>query len=816
MPARSTSRALPRRYVNAFWEGSRLILLRRDQDGRLVKEERRAEHAAFLRTSQVSEALERQLRESRHIAGVRPEGDWLRVRFKTRELARAACMSGGALERAGVVAFEGDVDPVRRWLTDEDVEIAQPRRVYLDIEIDSRVNMARKEHARILCWSLCDHETGELVQGVLEDDSDEAERILLEDLWDELMSWDQIVAWNGDRFDFPMLLARSRRMRIQVEPRRWLWLDHMVTYQKMNMSASKSGDEKQSMALDRICMSVLKRGKLPFDWRRTFEFWADPELRPQLARYNVEDVVLMRELELATGYLAVHQLVCETTFTFPDTRATRPMRFVEGLMLRLARTHGQRLPSAFQGKGSADSDDEEDDPFKGAYVMEPTRTGILRDVHVCDFATLYPSIILSWNMSPETFQPGVRLREDPAGMPTYLRHAQPRERPLPPGHSVEPLTGAVFRTDVRGLLCLALEQMLALREQWKREKKKHPPGTKAWNDADRMSAAYKIVANSFYGVIGLFWSRLHVREVAEAVTQAGAFLIKETMRAAEERGFRAIYGDTDSIFVTDCTRQQFAGFVDWCNAELYPRLMAEHGARENRIRLAYEKAFEVLLMVRKKRYAGRYSHYEGKDADETSEPEVKGLEYKRGDSLRLTRQMQAEVIDLILGGGIVRPKRVPDCVTESGPLLELVQRWRSRILNDQLERDDVVLSQKLSKPLKEYRRKKKNDGSDAALPAHVEVALKMQADGDAVYEGMRIEYVVTDGGRSPMQRVRADRWDGTYDRFYIWENQVFPPTQRVLEAAFPGERWRDHLRARPTKAELKRQAMSEQQGELFN
>jgi DNA polymerase elongation subunit (family B) len=122
--------------------------------------------------------------------------------------------------------------------------------------------------------------------------------------------------------------------------------------------------------------------------------------------------------------------------------------------------------------------------------------------------------------------------------------------------------------------------------------------------------------------------------------------------------------------------------------------------------------------------------------------------------------------------------------------------WRDRILKGPLVLDDVRMSKQLTKPVGQYRRKEKKDGGMSALPVHVEVAVQLAERGLDVGEGVRIEYVVVDG-KSPLKAIPADDYDGDVDRFYLWENLVYPPSQRVLDAAFPGHKWRDYLRVRP-------------------
>lgn len=786
----------------------------------------KGEFASYLRTDDVTPALYRALRQSKNVTGAVKEGSWYRITWASRAAREAACdPKEGWFEKQALYTFEADVPPLRRWMADNDVSIARPRRAYFDIETCARVPLSRKEESRIIMWTLMD-DAGNTKTGVLKEDTKEGERELLLELWDALQSFDQVLAWNGDRFDFPVIFARSRECGVAIDARRWLWLDHLELYRRMNSSGAESGEEKQSLALNSVATQVLHEGKAEgVGYKDIFPFWqAGGEKLQRLISYNVKDVDLMRRIEAKTGYVDLLQTLVEATGVFPDTAGIQPMPQVEAFMLRLGRQNDVHFRTRARRK-----DGEQEDGFAGAFVMPPTETGIVRNVHVADFSSMYPSIILSWNMSPET-EAGKREREV---LPAYLRHLTPKMPPIPAGHCEAPTTNILFNNEKRGLLALALEQMLALRKEWTEKKAKLPPGTPEWAEADRRSTAYKIAANSFFGVVGAPVSRLYIRSVAESITQTGVWLIRKTMEAGEARHIRSIYGDTDSVFAMGCSAEEFRAFVDHCNDVVYPELLKSQGCATNNVKLAYEKQFDRVVFVSAKRYAGRYAHYKGARASEDSRPEVKGLEYKRGDALRIARRLQAECIDALMGGGVELPpgrglpasrsKRREECIDAPEHFVALVESYRRLIFDELLDRDDIVISKKLTKQLTEYAVKMKKDGTEGAAPPHVRIAKVLKERGEDVGEGTRISYVISEDGPIP-----ASDYTGDCDRFSIWNDYVYPPTERLLIAAFPANDWssfyikRPRAPRAPKKTEgavkpVKRKAKSsEESGALFS
>lgn len=758
---------LPGRVLNAYMDGDDVVAVIRS--GGIVRDLRfRAEHSCFLRD--VEPELRTMLSRHDSVVSLSDEGEWIRVRWANR----AACIYySQGLENVGVKTYEAAIRPELRWMADNDVWVSAPSIAWLDLETDSRIPFSRKEEMRILCWSVVD-EKGHKFEGVLRDDSDRAERDLLNELFDRLRWYDLILAWNGDRFDFPVLRARTFRFGVPVELRRWLWLDAMLLFKRMNIMAAESGDEKSSYALDAIASAVLGEGKAPLDASRSWQYWENGgEDRAALVAYCVRDAELMVRIEEVTGYVQLLLALSDLCGSFPDTRGLHPSAQAESFLQRLALRRGVKFKSSFRdSRGEVVA-------FKGAYVMEPTVKGIVKGVHVGDFSSLYPSIIRAWNMSPET-----RLE---------MRSKDQR-------YSFSELTGAMFSVDEEGLLPAAVAELMELRKKWNDKKASASPGTVEWKEADRRSTATKIAANSFYGVMGLPVSRFYDPILAEAVTQCGVWLLKRTIKEAKSKGINVVYGDTDSVCVAGTTRQEFEDFVKWCNSSLYPSMLRKVGCiDENLIHLAYEKEFERIVFVRAKRYVGKYRHFKGTLARKDSKPEVKGLEYKRGDSIQLARALQAEAIEMLVGS---------DPTEEPKDYQEFIARWRRRVFEDSLSLQDVVIRKSLAKNLREYVRKKKKDGTWARQQPHIEVARLMKQKGYDVAEGAKISYVVTDGSAKPMKFVPAEDWNGSVDRESLWASQVYPPTLRLLEAAFPENDW-SHL-AGPTTGFGKQQFLFEE------
>jgi DNA polymerase I len=619
-------------------------------------------------------------------------------------------------------------------MIDSEISVAKPRRCYFDIETDSRVvfRKAIDGDARVLCWAVVDADTGARFSGLLREFSDEAEIELLTALWERLANYDQVVGWNSKGFDVPIITMRSRILGASIgDLRRWNFADQMLIYKKYNIMSAGDGEEKSSFKLNHVAHVQLGEGKHDVDASKSFECWHDDPAK--LVAYCVQDTDLLRRIEEKTGYLETFQTVCEVCGVFPDDYGLSPTNFVEQYLLR----EGQKIGQHFRNNWR--KVDFETESYEGAFVLHPTCTGIQKNVHVADFSSMYPAIMITWNLSEDAL-----ANSDEFAITS-------------PGNGVRT---SAERT---GAVVAVLEGLLSLRSEWNKRRASFPPGTPEAKSAERKTNAYKQVANSVYGVYGNKWSRFYNTDLAAAVTTNGRWLITHTMTEAKAQGLETIYGDTDSIFVVGCDVERFRDFVAWCNSDLYPRLTAECGCKTNRNAIAFEKSFERLVMTCAKRYVGTYLHYKGKPRSADSKPEVKGIEVKRGDQIRLARQLQQLMIDLF-DSGCEDPKVYADEIA----------KFRERFFTTEHPIDDIVLSKALSDEVENY----KSNG------VHVKVAKVLADRGEEVREGARIRYVIVDG-KSPQKAIPATDYTGQFDRRKYWEDMIFAPTLRLCLAMFP-------------------------------
>jgi len=641
-------------------------------------------------------------------------------------------------EEEGAKLLEADVSPVRRWFSDTGALVAQKFRcLFFDLETHPLQigfdDEAKKRH-RIISFAAYDTEGNSWFEAATKS-SDEEELRVIKKFFKIAKDYDVLLAWNGDDYDFFVLRARCKYHKHIVDWRLWNWLDHMRVVKKLLMSIPDPAF-KRSFALDKVGENVLGIRKIVTSVPGGQLHKLLGERVGELEAYNRRDVEIMLGVEKKREFLILQFALCGLCRTFPNRGSTFPNELADGTLLRLAIQEGRHFPSRKYGEK-----DEDYKKFEGAFVLDP-QVGFHTDVQVPDFASLYPSIILSWNMSNETKI--IDGRDYPPNVAT--------------DHAVATATGVRFRTDIEGIIPKALRQLIAKRGEYKLRAKTLDLDSEEYKNVGHLSTAVKVVTNSFYGLLGNEGSRYHDRDIARSVTLTGQLLIREHIRFFEKRGFQTVAGDTDSVFVK-CPASEMNLMLREINDVFVPRMLERFGCRENAIKMDFDKGYRSLLIVTKKRYAGRLALHKGRTAPEDMEPEIKGLEFQRSDNARYAQKLQLKYVNLLLD-----PKVDPNDIDN-----ELRQDGETFFRQD-IDLDAIVITKGISKKPSEYK----------PMTTAARVAQWLIDQGHEFFVGMKIPYVVVEH-KPNVLAIHADEYKGQFDRKYYWEKLILPPVLRLIQ-----------------------------------
>jgi len=244
---------------------------------------------------------------------------------------------------------------------------------------------------------------------------------------------------------------------------------------------------------------------------------------------------------------------------------------------------------------------------KGGIIFYP-EPGIYVQVAKCDFASMYPSIIVSYNISPEMMDCSCNdFHEVPE---SGWRICKARQGVIPEG--------------IRAVL----ERRLALKKLMKLEK---DPALK--EEYNLRQKALKNILVTCFGYLGFKNFIFSNVECKECVMLYGRHILTRTKEIAEQMGLEVIYGIVDSVFVKGGTEQEYQEFVNAVSKEIG-------------ITLEFDCIFRKIAFPCADDGSGVANKYYGIDPDK--EIEARGIAIRHSDSPEFIKDFQGIVIPLLL------------------------------------------------------------------------------------------------------------------------------------------------------------------------
>lgn len=469
--------------------------------------------------------------------------------------------------------------------------------------------------------------------------------------------------------------AITEKMKvISVEPGKYVTVD-----------SSAELDEEMS---DAVKWAVVKDDCPPAEIFRLHRE-GGPEGRAYVAQYCIQDCDLVYELykklDVFNNAMSMAN-VCSVPVSYIFTRGQgikiESLIFKEcnarGIVVEVLETPSRNL----KDKESVDEDSTQEDSYEGAIVLDPVPGFYSQSpIGVCDFASLYPSTIISEDISHDSlvwvkdFDLQGNLVSIPFGSVAHEKNA-------PPGTRFTDIDFDIWRADpkdsrvtpekikVGTRVCRYAQKpdhskhtlpdivakLLAERKaKRKQAEKENDIFRKALLDAEQL--AYKLTANSLYGQLGSSTFKIRLQHLAASVTSYGRKQILFAKAAIEKFygpdakdprcSATVVYGDTDSLFVDFGVKNPETGALlsgtEAIEATIHITEEAGKlitGALKPPHDFEYDKVFDQFIIFSKKRYVGNKYEESATDFKQTS----MGIVLKRRDN--------APVLKTIYGGAI--------------------------------------------------------------------------------------------------------------------------------------------------------------------
>ncbi|MFX1352889.1 MAG: DNA-directed DNA polymerase I [Promethearchaeota archaeon] len=537
------------------------------------------------------------------------------------------------------------------------------------------------------------------------------EKELLKESFRILWKYPIIITFNGDNFDLNYMFHRANKLKIKrsINPihvkrgfgllsqsdcdlRKGIHIDLFNFFFNRSISGYAFGGAYESSSLNAISAALLGRKK--------YEHEEDIHKMEYdiLSWYNLKDSILTLELTQFNNSLVWNLIIllCRITKMPIHEMVRRQIStWIQNIFYFEHRRKGFLIPRRAEisesKKGGQLMSKFDDEKFLGAYVVEPV-PGIHFNVVVMDFSSLYPSIIKEYNLSYETVLCPHKDDEDNLvkGTPYYIC------------------------THKTGIFAYVVGFFRDIRVKYFKPKS----GDKTLSEKQRdyyqtIQQALKVFINGSYGVFGSQNFPLFCLPVAESTTGIGQYSIKQTIKKAEELGVKVLYGDTDSVFLLNPSKQQMKQISDWSRKELD-------------LDLEEEKTYQFLaLSQRKKNYLGIYK--------DTKYIDVKGLVAKKRNTPEFIKKVFNELLEIL--------KNVKNNEEFKKARQEIITTVRGNLKKigkvGTFSLDDYAINMTIQKPLNKYIK---------VVPQHVKAALEVEKiTGKKYQKGETISIVLTRG-----------------------------------------------------------------------
>jgi len=626
-------------------------------------------------------------------------------------------------------------------------KIFAPKVLAYDIETDDiqigkgeifMVSLVSDKIKKVITWKKLSNDSNK--PAYVEYVKDEGE--LLERFTKEVrkISPDFLVGYFSDGFDLPYLKARAEKHQVKLN----LGLDESqpkfsrginitaringivhVDILKFIRTAYAQYMKSETLSLNEVSKEFLGDTKKDFKFKDSSELtegnWID------FYEYNLQDSFLTFQLfeKFWPDLMEFTRTTQEPVFELSRAGLSK---YVESYIL-----HNLERFNEIPEKRPYNPEMSERRDFasvEGAFVLEP-KPGLYEEIAIFDFTSMHTSIIISENISKGT-----------------LLEKKEKDSYESPEINFQGKMTKFYFSKKQGFLPELLKEIYEKRKHFKEEYKKNPNLiTKA------RSNAFKVLSASVHGYIGFFGARYYSLESSASILAFVRKFNKETISNVEKEGYDVIYGDTDSIafLIGKKSKLEVKEFLARLNSKL-PGVME----------LELEGFFKRGIWVTKRTgTSGAKKKYAL--IDEKGDLKIRGFETVRRDWCTLAREVQDNVIRLVLKEGNEKKALVY--------VKEIIKKLKER----EIHKEDLIIRTQLKKSLSEYK----------AISPHVIAARKMHELKIPLVEGNLIEYYIaeTKGKECKLvrEKVKLPLEKGEYNIEYYLERQILPAVENIFQ-----------------------------------
>ncbi|PIU22008.1 MAG: hypothetical protein COT14_03355 [Candidatus Diapherotrites archaeon CG08_land_8_20_14_0_20_30_16] len=563
---------------------------------------------------------------------------------------------------------------------------------------------------------------------------------------------DLIYTYNGDNFDFPFIKERCKKHDLSEEFNALFGatitkgnaqetdlknFQHIDVYKVVRSLSMKGSLNLFKLDLDTVYNYLYGKHKVDIHYSEMEKYYNSLELLGKFIEYNLVDSMACYEIgeNFLEQFVALSQV---TGKTLQDITRTSSSAIVESLIMHRAINEDKIIPAIPVG---ATVDSRREKRFKGAFVKEPI-LGLHENIAIVDFQSLYPSVVITYNISPET------INEKTKNIFTDKDNN-------------------IFSQDISATIPKMLKDVFEQRNAIKKKMKSVQKESLEYKTLFAYQWSFKTVLNSTYGYMGYARARWYNFNCGQSIATTSREHTMKIISEAEKFGFDVIAGDTDSCFLKyKKDKNEVLDFLDKINKKLPGIMKLSLDGFYKRGLFVQKKSSED---VAKKKYAL---------IDETDNLKIVGFEFVRHDWSELAKNTQKKVLEFIL--------KEKDIEKAKKYVIDILKQTQEH----KLPNDLFVIYTQIRKDLTEY----------SSIGPAVSAAKKAIAKGIAINESF-VGFIVTKNGKTISDKAELAQYvkEGDYDSDYYIDNQIIPSVKNIFSVFGISE---DQLMSKPSQKKL--------------
>lgn len=336
---------------------------------------------------------------------------------------------------------------------------------------------------------------------------------------------------------------------------------------------------------------------------------------------------------------------------------------------------------------------------KGGFIFQP-KIGLFDNVYECDFESMYPNIMVSRNVSPETL----------------LQHPKP-------GYIQVPGTHYYITPHPLGIVPQSIRKILIKRRKYKKERDRYPV-------YELRQKALKWLLVTSFGFLGFHNAKFGSVEAHMAVTAYAREIMLNCAEMALRRGWELLHGIVDCIWFRS----------DAADDGVVKEYCSEVGEKTH-IPLNLEGVYHwlVFLPAKKDPRIGALTRYYG--LKRSGELKVRGVELRRSDTPQIVKQAQKKILQALSGA-----KTRNEFLEAASKAYRIVEEYSDKISRGDVDLENLKISIRVSKAASQYK----------ASTASVIALKQFRLLGADLHPGQDVSFIYCNTkAKNPMRRIRV-------------------------------------------------------------